>query len=75
MLSAMGTEPGFGPDGSVAGEIDQELDIPGSTLSHHLQKLKHENLVDTEDLVSFLYAEPCTRNSAVKPHAVIRVCK
>jgi hypothetical protein len=42
------------------------LDNPGSTLSHHLQKLKHENLVkvrreatflwysaDTEELLSF----------------------
>ena len=58
MRSAMGTEPGFGPDSAVAGEIDQELDIPGSTLSHHLQKLNHENLVDVEELLSFLRRLP-----------------
>jgi ArsR family transcriptional regulator, arsenate/arsenite/antimonite-responsive transcriptional repressor len=88
MLSGMGTKPGFGPDGLVVGEIGQELDIPGSTLSHHLQKLKHENLVkvrrettflwysaDTEERLAFLYAGCCTRNKAVEPHAVIRVCE
>ena len=58
MLSAKGTEPGFGPDGLVVSEIGQELDIPGSTLSHHLQKLNHENLVDAEELLSFLHRLP-----------------
>jgi ArsR family transcriptional regulator, arsenate/arsenite/antimonite-responsive transcriptional repressor len=33
------------PDGMVVGEIGNELGIPNSTLSHHLEKLKNENLV------------------------------
>ena len=30
------------PDGLVVGDIGKELDIPSSTLSHHLEKLKNE---------------------------------
>jgi SAM-dependent methyltransferase len=54
MLSAMGTEPRLRimqlllsahPDGLVVGEIGNELGIPSSTLSHHLEKLKNEDLV------------------------------
>jgi len=100
MFSAMGTEPRLRimrlllaahPDGMVAGDIGAELDIPGSTLSHHLDKLKNEGLVnvrrdgtflwytaDTEalrELLGFLYAECCTRNKAVKPEAFITLCK
>ncbi|MDQ2945929.1 MAG: metalloregulator ArsR/SmtB family transcription factor [Acidobacteriota bacterium] len=100
MLAAMGTEPRLRimqlllsahPDGLVVGDIQNELGIPGSTLSHHLEKLKHEELVkvrrdstflwytaDTEalqELLGFLYAECCTRNKAVKPEAIIQLCK
>ena len=51
MFSAMGTEARLRimrlllsahPDGMVVGEIADELDIPASTLSHHLDKLKNE---------------------------------
>ena len=51
MLSAMGTEPRLRiirlllsahPDGMVVGEVREELGIPSSTLSHHLEKLKNE---------------------------------
>lgn len=65
------------PDGLVVGQIQKELGMPGSTLSHHLEKLKHEGLVvvrrqrqylryraDTgalRELVGFLYAECCSR--------------
>src|SRR5258707_8395681 len=54
MLSAMGTEPRLRimqlllsahPDGMVVGEIGNELEIPSSTLSHRLEKLKIEDLV------------------------------
>ncbi|HST09018.1 MAG TPA: helix-turn-helix domain-containing protein, partial [Terriglobales bacterium] len=54
MFSAMGTEPRLRimqlllrahPDGLVVGEIQQELDIPNSTLSHHLDKLRNEDLI------------------------------
>ena len=100
MLSAMGTEPRLRimqlllsthPDGLVAGDIQSELDIPNSTLSHHLDKLKSEELVTVrreitflrytantealQELLQFLYAECCTRNKAVKPQAIIQICK
>jgi DNA-binding transcriptional ArsR family regulator len=74
------------PDGLVVTEIAQELDIAASTLSHHLEKLKNEDLVrvqrestflrytaNTEtlqDLLKFLYAECCTRNRAIEPEAI-----
>ena len=100
MLSAMGTEPrlrimrlllSVHPDGMVVGDIGNELDIPSSTLSHHLEKLKNEELVKVrregtflwymastdalEELLGFLYAECCTRNKAVKPERIIKLCK
>jgi ArsR family transcriptional regulator, arsenate/arsenite/antimonite-responsive transcriptional repressor len=100
MLSAMGTEPRLRimqlllsahPDGLVVGDIQSELDIPNSTLSHHLEKLRNEELVivrrestflrytaNTEalqELLQFLYAECCTRNKAVKPQAIVQLCK
>ena len=100
MLSAMGTEPRLRimqlllsthPDGLVVGDIQSELDIPNSTLSHHLDKLKNEELVNVkrestflrytantealQELLQFLYAECCTRNKAVKPQTIIQLCK
>jgi ArsR family transcriptional regulator, arsenate/arsenite/antimonite-responsive transcriptional repressor len=99
MLAAMGTEPRLRimqllltahPDGLVVGDIGTELEIPSSTLSHHLEKLKNEELVRVrregtylwysanadalQELLGFLYAECCTRNSAVEPKKVI-CCK
>ena len=99
MLSAMGTEPRLRimrlllsahPDGLVVGEIGTELDIPSSTLSHHLEKLKNEDLVKVrregtflwysantealQELLGFLYAECCTRNKAIEPQTIIRLC-
>src|SRR6202051_4531161 len=100
MFSAMGTEPRLRimqlllsahPDGLVVGEIQEELDIPNSTLSHHLDKLKAEDLVHVErestflhytantealqELLQFLYAECCTCNKAVKPEQIIQICR
>jgi ArsR family transcriptional regulator len=100
MFSAMGTEPRLRimqlllsahPDGLVVGEIQEELDIPNSTLSHHLDKLKTEDLVSVsrestflryaantealEELLQFLYAECCTRNRAIKPQNIVQLCK
>jgi ArsR family transcriptional regulator, arsenate/arsenite/antimonite-responsive transcriptional repressor len=100
MFSAMGTEPRLRimqlllsahPEGLVVGEIQEELEIPNSTLSHHLDKLRNEGLVlvrrestflhysaNTEalqELLQFLYAECCTRNKALKPQDVIQICK
>jgi ArsR family transcriptional regulator, arsenate/arsenite/antimonite-responsive transcriptional repressor len=100
MFSAMGTEARLRimqlllsahPEGMVVGELQEELDIPNSTLSHHLDKLRNEGLVqvrrestflrytaDTEalqEVLRFLYAECCTRNKAVAPRDVIQICK
>ena len=96
MFSAMGTEARLRiirlllsahPEGMVVGEIGSELGIPASTLSHHLDKLKNEQLVqvrragtflhytaNTEalrELLGFLYAECCTRNKAVLPETIL----
>lgn len=97
MLAALGTEPrlriirlllGAHPEGLVVGEIGAELGIPPSTLSHHLDKLKNEDLVSVrrestflrctantealQDMLSFLFAECCTRTKAINPKAIIR---
>jgi DNA-binding transcriptional ArsR family regulator len=100
MFSAMGTEPrlrimqlllSVHPEGLVVGDIQEELEIPNSTLSHHLDKLRTEELVEVQrqgtflrytantdalqQLLQFLYAECCTRNKAVKPEQIVRICK
>ena len=50
----MGTEPRLRiirlllsahPEGMVVADVGEELWIPSSTLSHHLEKLKNEDLV------------------------------
>src|SRR5437660_4975727 len=86
MFSAMGTEARLRimqlllkahPAGLVVNEIQAELGIPGSTLSHHLDKLRNEWLVSVRrestflryrsnaeawhELLQFLYAECCSR--------------
>lgn len=63
LFSAMGTEPRLRilqllltahPEGLVVGDIQQELDIPNSTLSHHLDKLRNEDLVLVQRESTFL---------------------
>src|SRR5579884_4016943 len=100
MFSAIATEPRLRimrlllaahPEGMIAGDIGAELDIPASTLSHHLDKLKNEDLVKVRrestflwysantvglrELLGFLYAECCTRNKAIEPEAVLSTGK
>ncbi len=100
MFSAMGTEARLRivqllltahPEGLVVGEIQQEVDIPNSTLSHHLEKLKAEGLVRVQrestflrytantdalrELLGFLYSECCTRNKAVRSEEIVEICK
>lgn len=100
MFAAIGTEPRLRimqlllsahPDGLVVSEIQEELEIPNSTLSHHLDKLRNEDLVNVrrestflrytantpalQELLQFLYAECCSRNKAVKPQAIVQICK
>jgi len=99
MLAAMGTEPRLRimrlllaahPEGCVVGEIGAELGIAGSTLSHHLEKLRAQGLVDVQregtflrcradtaaltQLLGFLYAECCTRHRVVDP-AQLACCR
>jgi ArsR family transcriptional regulator, arsenate/arsenite/antimonite-responsive transcriptional repressor len=100
MFAALGAEPRLRilrvllashPGGMVAGEIQAELGIAASTLSHHLEKLKNEeliavrresiflrytaNTVALEELLGFLYAECCTRNKAIKPGKITQLCR
>ena len=100
MFAALGAEPRLRilrallaahPEGMVVGEIKNELGIAASTLSHHLEKLKNEDLIAVrrestflrytantaalEELLGFLYAECCTRNKAIKPAKITQICK
>jgi len=43
------------PEGMVVTEIQTKLEIPGSTLSHHLEKLKNEKLVTVRRDNRFLW--------------------
>lgn len=100
MFAAMGTESRLRivqllltahPEGLFVGEIQAELGISGSNLSHHLDKLKNEGMVQVtregtflrytantaalEALLNFLYAECCTRNKAIEPCKIIKIQK
>lgn len=97
VLSAMGTEPRLRivrlllsahPHGLVVGDIARESGISGSTLSHHLDKLRTEGVVTVrregtflwyaantealQALLGFLFAECCTRNKAIEPQTIVR---
>lgn len=99
MFAALGTEVRLQilrlllsahPDGMVVGDIQSELGIPASTLSHHLEKLKAEGLATVqrestflrysantaalEELLGFLFAECCSRSKAVNANAVVKLC-
>ena len=90
MLAAMGAESRLRivrlllqahPKGLTAGEVGTALDISASTLSHHLERLKREDVVDVrregtflhytantaalEGLLQFLYAECCSGGCVV----------
>jgi DNA-binding transcriptional ArsR family regulator len=98
MFAAMGAEPRLRimqllltahPQGLVVGDIQDELQIPSSTLSHHLDKLKNEELVRVrregtflwysanlealQEVINFLYAECCTRNKAIEPGELVAI--
>jgi len=100
MFAALGAEPrlrivrlllSVHPDGLVVSDIQAETGIAGSTLSHHLEKLKNDELVTAErekafiryranegaleELLGFLYAECCTRNKAIEPRRIAALCK
>ena len=98
MFAAMGAEPRLRimqllltahPQGLVVGDIQEEVGIPASTLSHHLDKLKNEELVRVrregtflwysanlealQEVIDFLYAECCTRNKAIDPGQLVAI--
>lgn len=100
MFAALGAEPRLRivrlllashPEGMVVSDIQGETGIPGSTLSHHLEKLKNDELVTAvrekafiryrantkslQDLLGFLFAECCTRNTALKASSITSLCK
>ncbi|HYL65022.1 MAG TPA: metalloregulator ArsR/SmtB family transcription factor [Candidatus Methylomirabilis sp.] len=100
MLSAMGTEARLRimqlllsahPEGLVVSDIQDELEIPGSTLSHHLDKLKNEGLVQVkrestflrytantealQEMMQFLWSECCTRNKVLRPRDIVETCR
>jgi ArsR family transcriptional regulator, arsenate/arsenite/antimonite-responsive transcriptional repressor len=98
MFAAMGAEPRLRivqllltahPQGLVVSDIQEELGIPASTLSHHLEKLKTEELVrvqregtflwytantgSLQEIINFLYAECCARNKVVEPDELVSI--
>jgi ArsR family transcriptional regulator, arsenate/arsenite/antimonite-responsive transcriptional repressor len=100
MLSAMGTEPRLKimrlllsahPDGMIVMDIQAELGIPGSTLSHHLEKLKKVGLArvqrehtclhysantdNLQELLGFLFQECCSKSKAVRAEKIFLMCK
>jgi DNA-binding transcriptional ArsR family regulator len=99
MFAALGTEPRLRilrlllsahPHGMVVGDIQAELEIPASTLSHHLERLRAEDLVTVQRestflrhaantqalsaLLAFLFVECCTGTQAVDPKAMLQLC-
>ena len=79
------------PNGMVVGDVLAELKIAPSTLSHHLEKLKHEKLVSVrrdskflwysantetlQEMITFLYSECCSRSNAIRSDVLIQLCK
>lgn len=73
-----------GRSGAAVGEIQQALDIPGSTLSHHLARMVQVGLVRQEragrtlycslafeameELLGFLYSECCAGDRPFMNH-------
>jgi DNA-binding transcriptional ArsR family regulator len=72
-------------------DIQSELGVSGSTLSHHLEKLKNQDLITVrregrylwyaananilQQLLAFLYAECCTRTKALRPDSIVQISK
>lgn len=100
MFAAMGAEPRLQimrqllkahPRGRVVGELQADLGIAASTLSHHLEKLRHEELVgvvregtflryrantDTlRELLAFLYTECCAGAGVAPPEVMVRIVR
>jgi ArsR family transcriptional regulator, arsenate/arsenite/antimonite-responsive transcriptional repressor len=48
----------LGKDGASVGDIQKELGIPGSTLSHHISKLAKVGLINQQRDGRTLYCQP-----------------
>jgi ArsR family transcriptional regulator, arsenate/arsenite/antimonite-responsive transcriptional repressor len=100
ILAALGTEPRLRivyyllrahPQGMFAGEIQNELAMQPSAVSHHLEKLKNEDLVRVkregtflrytanpdvlQDLLTFLFAQCCADTKVVRAESVFQICQ
>src|SRR5262245_37033629 len=100
ILAALGTEPRLRiiyhllrahPEGMVAGEIQNELGMQASAVSHHLEKLKNEDLVHVQregmylrytanpevlqDLLTFLFSQCCAGTGVVPAESVFKICQ
>lgn len=98
-LAALGTEPRLRilyhllrahPAGMVAGEIQGELGMRPSAVSHHLEKLKIASLIRVqregtflryranpkvlEELLGFLVGQCCAGTKAVRAESVFQTC-
>lgn len=78
------------PDGLVVGQLQEATGLPASTLSHHLDALRQQGLVEQSregrflrcracapalaEMLGFLWAECCTRNEVVSPESVTQPC-
>jgi len=78
------------PNAVPAGKIQQALELPASTMSHHLHRLREAGLVESvresqwiryaaradalEGILDFLYSECCSRNAVVDPDLAGRCC-
>src|SRR5438445_6181796 len=87
MRALLATHPG----GMVAGEVQDELEIPASTLSHHLEKLKQVGLVHVRregtflwystntdslrEVLGLVYEECCTRSRGVAPESFVQTSR
>lgn len=99
-LAALGAEPRLRivyhllrahPTGMVAGEIQTTLGMQPSAVSHHLEKLKHEDLVRVrregtflrytanpgvlEELLGFLFSQCCADSGVMKSASVFPLCQ
>ena len=100
IFAALGAEPRLQivrlllaehPEGMIVNEIQEELQITASTLSHHLEKLKNEELVTVtrestclryranaavlQEVLTFLFAECCRKSGCVPADQVVKLCK
>lgn len=100
ILAALGNEPRLRivyhllrahPAGMFAGKIQDELGMQPSAVSHHLEKLKIEELVHVQregtylrysanpevlqDLLTFLFSQCCANTGVVRPDSVFQVCR